>query len=236
MVMGSVQKVKKNLTIASEQFHPVIPETGLKKKSTVSEIVNIAATDLLLNKTTNKFEAIKSDTVVIENINDSLSVETIPEKQNMDLSLQAISSPLMSIPVNSAIQAKSDYFISEGVKTQNEGSDNSQNSTSAATGQASNIEGQGFKDALPRYVVNTPPRYPDVAKLRGWEGKVVFEALILKNGRVGHLDILASSGYRSLDRAARKAINRWKFRPATSFGVAIDSQVEIPVTFSLRNL
>ena len=95
---------------------------------------------------------------------------------------------------------------------------------------------RGFKDALPRYNINPPPRYPQVAKLRGWEGKVVFKALILKNGHVGSLQVLASSGYRSLDDAARKAIKRWKFNPATSFGLSIDSQVEIPVTFSLKNM
>lgn len=91
-------------------------------------------------------------------------------------------------------------------------------------------------NALPRYDLNPPPHYPAVARLRNWEGKVVFEALILKSGRVGHLNLLASSGYKSLDSAARKAIHRWQFKPAISSGIAIDSQVEIPITFSLKNL
>lgn len=93
----------------------------------------------------------------------------------------------------------------------------------------------GFKNALPRYDENTPPAYPEVANLRGWEGKVIFEAQILKNGRVGRLKSISSSGYKSLDNAARKAISRWKFKPATSFGLLIDSQVEIPITFSLKD-
>ena len=97
------------------------------------------------------------------------------------------------------------------------------------------ISGREFQDALPRYDINPVPHYPDVAKLRGWEGKVVFEALIRKNGRVGRLKMKTSSGYRSLDRAARKAISKWKFSPATSFGLPKDSEVEIPITFSLKD-
>ena len=91
-------------------------------------------------------------------------------------------------------------------------------------------------DAIPRYDLNPVPHYPEVARLRSWEGKVVYEALILKSGRVGHLNLLASSGHRSLDNAARKAISHWQFKPAISSGRVIDSQVEIPITFSLKDL
>lgn len=101
--------------------------------------------------------------------------------------------------------------------------------------QGNNVSGREFQDALPRYDINPAPHYPEVAKLRGWEGKVVFDAQIRKNGRVGRLKIKASSGYRSLDNAARKAVSRWKFSPATSFGMPKDSEVEIPITFSLTN-
>jgi len=91
-------------------------------------------------------------------------------------------------------------------------------------------------DAIPRYDLNPVPHYPEVARLRSWEGKVVYEALILESGRVGHLNLLSSSGHRSLDNAARKAISHWQFKPAISSGRAIASQVEIPITFSLKDL
>ncbi|MDX2493578.1 MAG: energy transducer TonB [Desulfuromusa sp.] len=111
-----------------------------------------------------------------------------------------------------------------------------QDTVSLSLGQEGVNIAQQSTDAMPRYDLNPSPRYPKVAKLRGWEGQVVFEALILKSGRVGHLSILASSGYRSLDNAARKAINRWQFKPALSSGVSVDSQVKIPITFSLKDL
>ena len=126
-------------------------------------------------------------------------------------------------------------FLSEGTKTQVHIATDNQKSGRSLSDQNDKTPDRKFREALPRYDVNPPPHYPQVAKLRGWEGKVVFEALIRKNGRVGRLKIKNSSGYRSLDTAARKAISRWKFSPATSFGLPKDSEVEIPITFSLKD-
>jgi protein TonB len=73
--------------------------------------------------------------------------------------------------------------------------------------------------------------------LRGWEGDVLFEVLVTKTGRVGQLQMLTSSGYRSLDNAAQKALKRWIFKPATTFGgIEIDSLVRVPIKFSLQTL
>ena len=126
-------------------------------------------------------------------------------------------------------------FLSEGTKTQVNITTDNQKSGRSLSDQKDKTSDRKFREALPRYDVNPPPHYPQVAKLRGWEGKVVFEALIRKNGRVDRLKIKDSSGYRSLDTAARKAISRWKFYPATSFGFPKDSEVEIPITFSLKD-
>ena len=91
----------------------------------------------------------------------------------------------------------------------------------------------GFQAALPCYALNPKPIYPAVARLRGLEGTVLFEVLVLESGRVGELRMVESSGYRSLDRAARKAIKGWVFKAATSFGVAVDSRVGVPINFGL---
>ncbi|NOQ40953.1 MAG: TonB family protein [Desulfuromusa sp.] len=98
---------------------------------------------------------------------------------------------------------------------------------------ADNDKNSGFRTAVPRYDNNPAPAYPEVARRRGWQGTVQFEVLVLKSGRVGGLDMVVSTGYRSLDNAARKSINRWKFVPATAFGVPVDSRVVVPVNFVL---
>ena len=126
-------------------------------------------------------------------------------------------------------------FLPVGTKTQANITTDNQKAGRSLSDQNNKISERTFREALPRYDVNPPPRYPQVAKLRGWEGKVVFEALIRKDGRVGRLKMKNSSGYRSLDTAARKAISRWKFSPATSFGRPKESEVEIPITFSLKD-
>ncbi len=91
----------------------------------------------------------------------------------------------------------------------------------------------GFVVALPRYATNPKPNYPEVARRRGWEGTALFEVLVAKNGRVEDIDLVQSSGYKSLDRAARKSIKRWTFKPATSFGTPIASRVILPIDFAL---
>ena len=60
-----------------------------------------------------------------------------------------------------------------------------------------------------------------------------FKVLVEKDGTVGDIELVSSSGYRSLDRAARRAIHRWSFHPATSLGMPVASRVVIPIDFVL---
>lgn len=91
-----------------------------------------------------------------------------------------------------------------------------------------------YQSALPRYKINPKPDYPRVARLRGWEGQVLFQVEVLKTGEVGAVTLVASSGYRSLDRAADRAVRRWRFKPATRLGVPVGSAVRVPIEFALE--
>ena len=92
-----------------------------------------------------------------------------------------------------------------------------------------------FQQAQPRYASNPVPEYPAVARRRGWEGQVRFEVLVQPDGSVGEIELLESSGFRSLDRAARRAIHRWTFHPATSWGAPVASRVVVPIDFVLES-
>lgn len=92
---------------------------------------------------------------------------------------------------------------------------------------------QSFQAALPRYHLNPLPKYPEAARRRGQQGTVQLEVLVLADGRVGNTRLYASSGYKTLDRAARTAVKRWQFEPATSYAVPVESRVVIPVDFVL---
>ena len=97
--------------------------------------------------------------------------------------------------------------------------------------------GSGFSGVSvipPRYRINPSPHYPDIARRRGYEGTVIIDALVTRNGRVSDTRIIKSSGYSVLDRSAIKAIKRWIFVPGTQNGKSIEMWVRIPVRFQLK--
>lgn len=93
-----------------------------------------------------------------------------------------------------------------------------------------------FTKAMPLELVNTPPRYPRVARVRGYEGVVVLRVYVNAVGSVGSLKIKKSSGFESLDKAALKAIQKWKFTPAKHLGRSVTSEIELPVRFRLEKV
>ena len=52
-------------------------------------------------------------------------------------------------------------------------------------------------------------------------------------GAVLETEVARSSGSAILDRAARKAVESWRFRPALRDGVAVASRVLVPIEFRL---
>ncbi len=89
--------------------------------------------------------------------------------------------------------------------------------------------------ALPLYDKNPKPDYPQVARSRGWQGTVVFEVMVDIDGMVDRITLMESSGYRVLDRAARKSVYRWRFIPAHVGGVAVPCKIQVPIDFHLNS-
>jgi periplasmic protein TonB len=87
--------------------------------------------------------------------------------------------------------------------------------------------------ASPHYLKNPSPQYPTDARKRGEEGRVILLVAVNEKGLVDSVSILTSSGYPSLDTAALKCVKRWKFVPAKKGDVAVASDVEIPIRFTL---
>ena len=89
--------------------------------------------------------------------------------------------------------------------------------------------------AYPLYKENTPPVYPEIARVSGYEGIVLVSAEILPDGRVGNMRIRKSSGYAILDQSAIEAVKPWKFEPAKKSGNPFTVWVELPIKFILHN-
>jgi len=96
--------------------------------------------------------------------------------------------------------------------------------------------GSGSGAASPRYGENPKPPYPQEARNKGYQGKVVLKVEVLPNGRVGEIEVKESSGYEGLDQSALDTVKKWRFIPATKGGVAIPCWVNIPITFQLQDI
>jgi TonB family protein len=90
------------------------------------------------------------------------------------------------------------------------------------------------REAIPLYRKNPSPKYPRLARRRGYQGTVVIEALINREGKVEDLRLFHSSGYRVLDRAAMKSVKNWLFEPGRKGDEEVEMWVKIPVRFQLR--
>lgn len=106
----------------------------------------------------------------------------------------------------------------------------------AATGPASNQAAPppAVEDAIPEYRRNPPISYPRRARRKGYEGTVLLEVLVNRNGKVADLRIIASSGYAILDRSAVKSVKSWSFKPAKKGNDTVDMWVQVPVRFKLE--
>jgi len=87
--------------------------------------------------------------------------------------------------------------------------------------------------AQPNYLKNPAPGYPEEARRNGQEGVVMLTVQVDSRGRASDVMVKSASGYPLLDQAALKAVQRWKFKPAKIGSVVVESQVEIPVRFTL---
>ncbi len=80
----------------------------------------------------------------------------------------------------------------------------------------------------------TPPLYSDEARRRGIEGVVLVRAAIDASGRVRDAEVTQGLGA-GLEQNALVALRQWRFHPGTRNGAAVAMDVEIEITFTLRN-
>jgi len=96
-------------------------------------------------------------------------------------------------------------------------------------------KGPVLQVARPLYRKNPRAAYPRLARRRGYQGVVILEALVGRDGTPRKVRVFRSSGYRSLDNAAAAAVKKWSFTPGSENGNPIDMWVKIPVRFQLVN-
>jgi protein TonB len=89
---------------------------------------------------------------------------------------------------------------------------------------------------LPPVVISNPqPVYPPQAARRHEEGAVRCRIHLRADGCVQSVEVVRSSGFLDLDKAALDALLKWRFHPAKCDGLPIACQVEQVLTFDLRS-
>lgn len=83
-----------------------------------------------------------------------------------------------------------------------------------------------------RNTKKTPPQYPLAAKSRGLEGKVVFTAVIGKDGKIKTLELLSSPLV--FYESALLAVSTWEYQPYRLNGDPVEVVTELTVNYKLH--
>lgn len=77
------------------------------------------------------------------------------------------------------------------------------------------------------------PGYPEAARKARLEGVVILEAIITASGSIEEVKVLKSVNP-LLDASAVRAVQQWKYKPATLNGRAVRVYLTVTVTFNLH--
>ncbi|KDN11628.1 hypothetical protein BGI40_09040 [Snodgrassella communis] len=85
------------------------------------------------------------------------------------------------------------------------------------------------------FLTELKPPYPNDSRENGEEGSVGVIVSVSVNGTVQKVVISKSSGYRRLDRAAKQAVLKHRFKPATRDGIPIPYSYNFNIGFNLKD-
>jgi periplasmic protein TonB len=116
-------------------------------------------------------------------------------------------------------------------------SEKSESKTSLKTAEqiaATHFSPKMIHEARPIYRSNPSPKYPRIARIRGYQGNVLLDVLVNEDGKVEDLKIYKSSGYPLLDRAAASSVKQWLFEPGRAGDEKTAMWVRVPIRFELK--
>jgi TonB family protein len=142
-----------------------------------------------------------------------------------------------STPAPLSVQAKgssAEAGMGQAGKGLGQGSGMGQGGSGSGLGEGEEGFGWGLSGvSSPKYAQNPKPVYPQEAREKGYQGKVLLRVEVLANGRVGQVALKKTSGCEALDRSALAAVKEWRFIPARKGEVAVPVWVVIPIKFQL---
>jgi TonB family protein len=96
-----------------------------------------------------------------------------------------------------------------------------------------NRGGGGGRISWPVLVHRVEPEYSEEARKARFEGTVVLEAVVRKDGVIEIVRLVRHLGF-GLDESAIEAVKKWRFRPGMKNGAPVDMPLRVEVSFNLR--
>ena len=92
-----------------------------------------------------------------------------------------------------------------------------------------------FADLDPRYAGGFQPDYPAREQRGGIEGAARVRVLIGTDGRVKAVELVSTDSPGFFEETKRRALTKWRFKPATRGGVPEESWKVMTVRFEIKN-
>jgi protein TonB len=93
---------------------------------------------------------------------------------------------------------------------------------------------QGSSSARLDFDSCAKPQYPHADVQAAHEGKVTLGFLVNENGKVKDSKVIKSSGFATLDDAARSALAQCSFKPAVKKGKAVQEWTKVQYVWELK--
>ena len=85
------------------------------------------------------------------------------------------------------------------------------------------------------YLQNPKPAYPSLSARLGETGRTVYKVWIGVDGKPQRAELVSSSGFPRLDKAAYDTVMAWRYVPGMRNGVAETMAVNVPIHWELRS-
>jgi protein TonB len=85
------------------------------------------------------------------------------------------------------------------------------------------------------YLQNPKPAYPSLSARLGETGRSVYKVWIGVDGKPQRAELVSSSGFPRLDKAAYDTVMAWRYVPGMRNGVAEAMAVNVPIHWELRS-
>ena len=221
---NNIQSLKfVDLGISSDQAGPVADNASQQPESQ-QPVVHKQTVKAPVKKV--QPEKVQIKPVATDKVQSKFKVASPKEDEPKLIPAVAKSSPIAPAPSNNVPDATS---ANTGGKSDSKSANGKNSSDQSAGSLVVPKEYQGG------YLAALNPDYPYDSRSNGEEGVVGIKVYVGADGKALNVTISKSSGYSRLDRAAKQAILRYRFKPATRGGIPISYNYQFNIKFKISD-